>query len=146
MILQVQRWLSGRELVIVADSSFSCLELLSSVSKTPGVSMITRLRLDAALYEPAPSRLPNLGQVLINPQTQWSKATLSNWYGELERPVEITTGLAVWYHTGLPVRTRMRSSRREARRSVRVEREYHLPPLSVKSERAIFTALGFRKS
>ena len=117
MILQVQRWLSGRELVIVADSSFSCLELLSSVSKTPCVSMITRLRLDAALYEPAPSRLPrtmgrprlkgkrlpNLEQVLINPQTQWSKATLSNWYGEVERPVEITTGLAVWYHTGLPV-------------------------------------------
>ena len=79
--------------------------------------MITRLRLDAALYEAAPSRLPgtmgrprlkgkrlpNLEQVLINPQTQWSKATLSNWYGEAERPVEIVTGLAVWYHTGLPV-------------------------------------------
>ena len=27
----------------------------------------------------------------------------SNWYGEVNRPVEITTGMAVWYHTGLPV-------------------------------------------
>lgn len=117
IILQTKRWLPERSLVIVADSSFACLELLSSIAKRTSVSMITRLRLDAALYEPAPSRrtgtmgrprlkgkrLPNLEQVLINPQTQWSKATLSNWYGEVERPVEITTGLAVWYHTGLPV-------------------------------------------
>ena len=48
-------------------------------------------------------RLPNLEHVLINPQTQWSKAALSNWYGEIERPVEITTEVSVWYHTGLPV-------------------------------------------
>jgi hypothetical protein len=117
MVLQTKRWLPERSLVIVADSSFACLELLSSIGKLASTSMITRLRLDAALYEPAPSRLsgtmgrprlkgkrlPNLEQVLINPQTQWSKITLSNWYGEVERPVEITTGLAVWYHTGLPV-------------------------------------------
>ena len=79
--------------------------------------MITRLRLDAALYEPAPARcsgtmgrprlkgkrLPNLEQVLLNTDTQWSNVTLSHWYGESERQVEVTTGLAVWYHTGLPV-------------------------------------------
>jgi hypothetical protein len=117
MILQVQRWLWGREVVIVADSSFSCLELLSSLRKTLSVSMITRLRLDAALYEPAPlrlpgtmgrprlkgKRLPNLEQILLNTDTQWSNVILSHWYGESERQVEITTGLAVWYHTGLPV-------------------------------------------
>jgi len=116
MTLQIKRWLPNRELVIVADSSFACLKLLSSVSKTASVSMITRLRLDAALYEPAPlrspgtmgrprlkgKRLPNLGQVLIDKDTDWSKVTLANWYGETERAVEITTGLAVWYHTGLP--------------------------------------------
>lgn len=117
IILQTKRWLPERSLVIVADRSLACLELLSSIGKRTSTSMITRLRLDAALYEPAPSRLPgtmgrprlkgkrlpNLEQVLINPQTKWSKATLSNWYGEVERPVEITTGLAVCYHTGLPV-------------------------------------------
>ncbi len=117
MIWQIKRWLPNRELVVVADSSFACLELLSSVSKTASVSMITRLRLDAAVYEPAPlrlsgtmgrprlkgKRLPNLGQVLIDADTDWSKVTLANWYGETERAVEITTGLAVWYHTGLPV-------------------------------------------
>lgn len=117
MIFQAGRWLWNRELVVVADSSFASLELLSSVSQTTATSMITRLRLDAALYEPAPSRLPgtmgrprlkgarlsNLEQILIDADTQWSKITLSNWYGEVNRPVEITTGIAVWYHTGLPV-------------------------------------------
>lgn len=58
IILQTKRWLPERSLVIVADSSFACLELLSSIGKRTSRSMITRLRLDAALYEPAPSRLP----------------------------------------------------------------------------------------
>ena len=101
----------------MGDSSFACLELLSALSKTPSVSMITRLHLDAALYEPAPlkppgtmgrphlkgKRLPNLEQILIDADTQWSKITLSNWYGEAEREVEVTTGKSVWYHAGLNV-------------------------------------------
>lgn len=119
MILQLKRWLPNRDLVIVADSSFASLELLSSVKKcsVSSVSMITRLRLDAALYKPVADklpgamgrprlkgeRLPSLEQVLIDADTHWSKITLSNWYGEAERSVEITTGLAVWYHTGMPV-------------------------------------------
>ncbi len=40
-------------------------------------------------------RLPNLEQVLIDADTDWSKITLANWYGETERTVEITTGVAV---------------------------------------------------
>lgn len=48
-------------------------------------------------------RLPNLEKVLVNPNTQWEKITLNRWYGEGERTVEIYTGVAVWYHTGLPV-------------------------------------------
>jgi hypothetical protein len=39
----------------------------------------------------------------VDTDTQWSNITLSRWYGKTERQVEITTGLAVWYHTGLPV-------------------------------------------
>lgn len=118
MILQVKRWLPSRELVVVADSSFASLELLDALRKDfLSTSMITRLRLDAALYEPAPvrlsgtmgrprlkgKRLPNLEQILLDTDTQWSNVSLSRWYGETDRQVEITTGLAVWYHTGLPV-------------------------------------------
>src|SRR5215470_16430246 len=54
----LQRWLPEREVIVVADSSYAVIELLKQVSATPGVSLITRLRLDAALYDPAPPRAP----------------------------------------------------------------------------------------
>jgi hypothetical protein len=57
MLLQVRRWLPKRPLVIVADSSFAALELLWAVRRMPQpLCLITRLRLDAALYQPAPPR------------------------------------------------------------------------------------------
>lgn len=56
MLLVAARWLSQRDLVVTADSSFAALELLESVRSS--VTVVTRLRLDAALYEPAPERAP----------------------------------------------------------------------------------------
>ena len=53
MLLLVARWLPEREIVVTADSSFAALELLEAVREQ--VTVVTRLRLDAALYEPAPS-------------------------------------------------------------------------------------------
>jgi len=49
-LLQTARWLPDRRIVAVADSSFSVIELLRSVS--PYLDVVTRLRLDAGLYEP----------------------------------------------------------------------------------------------
>src|SRR5918998_3126451 len=57
LILQASRWLKGRDLVLVGDSSFSALLFLDTLRRS-GVTAITRLRLDAALYEPAPPRPP----------------------------------------------------------------------------------------
>ena len=48
-MLQARRWLSGRELVVVADSGLAALEFLAAISRR-GVACVTRLRLDAALY------------------------------------------------------------------------------------------------
>jgi DDE superfamily endonuclease len=112
----IHRWLPGRELVVVADSSYAVIELLKQVSETPAVSLITRLRLDAALYDPAPARAPRqhgrprkkgarrptLQQVLEHPQTPWTCLTVNSWYGGEAREVEVCTDTAVWYHTGLP--------------------------------------------
>ena len=57
MITQVRRWLPDRLLVVVADRSYAAIELLAACAGLPEpVSMITRLRLDAALYDPAPPR------------------------------------------------------------------------------------------
>ena len=58
MIRLLVRWLPGREIACVADSSFAALELLDKVKTLPRASLITRLRLDAALYDPAPHRTP----------------------------------------------------------------------------------------
>ena len=55
MIRLVKRWLPLNDLVFVTDSSFAALEWLDKVSCWPRTSLITRLRLDAALYDPAPS-------------------------------------------------------------------------------------------
>ncbi len=41
--------------------------------------------------------------MLVDPQTQWQTIKVNRWYGEGERQVEVCTGTAVWYHTGLPV-------------------------------------------
>jgi hypothetical protein len=53
-VLQTKRWLPNRLLIFVADSGFAALELLASVRCH--VCVITRLRLDAALFKPAPRR------------------------------------------------------------------------------------------
>ena len=114
MILLVARWLPGRDLVVTADSSFAALELLEAVRTH--VAVVTRLRLDAALYAPAPvrkakqngrprkkgRRLPTLHQVANDRMTCWQRVTVHGWYGQGERTVEVVSGTCVWYHTGMP--------------------------------------------
>ena len=46
MILQIARWLPGRRIVVVADSSFSAIDLLDAVRER--VCVVTRLRLSYA--------------------------------------------------------------------------------------------------
>jgi hypothetical protein len=118
MGMQVRRWLPKRKIVIVADSSYAALELLHSLLSLPEpVYMVTQLRLDAALYEPAPlrvpgtfgrprkkgKRLPKLSNVLEDEQTAWETISVENWYGQGPTQVQITSGTAVWYHSGMPV-------------------------------------------
>jgi DDE superfamily endonuclease len=56
---QVRRWLPERALIVVADSSYAALELLAWCARQARpITVITRLRLDAALYRPAPVRRP----------------------------------------------------------------------------------------
>ncbi len=56
MIRQLHRWLPERSLVIVADGSYAVVEFLAHMVRLPLVTIVTRLRLDAALYDPAPVR------------------------------------------------------------------------------------------
>jgi hypothetical protein len=116
LLLQIKRWYPEREIVAVADSTYASLKLLFRCRNlSRPVTFITRLRLDAALYEPAPprrpgqigrprlkgERLPNLSVVAEDPSTFWTPAKIANWYGSRDRMVEITSNTAVWYSTGL---------------------------------------------
>ena len=59
IVLQLRRWLPNRPLVLVGDSGYAVLDLLHFCqSLHDPVAFITRLRLDAALYAPAPPRQP----------------------------------------------------------------------------------------
>jgi hypothetical protein len=60
MLLLVRRWWPEREIVAVADSGYACIRLLAACRRflPKPVTFVTRLRLDAALYEPAPPRKP----------------------------------------------------------------------------------------
>lgn len=117
MIRQARRWLPEREIVVVADSGYAVLDLLAHCAGlSRPVAMVTRLRLDAALYEPAPprtpgtrgrprlkgQRLPTLAARLTDPATRWTTVTVPSWYGEGPRTVELVSETAVWYHSGLP--------------------------------------------
>ena len=56
LLLLVARWLPGRRLVAVADSSYAAIELLAAVRRR--LTVVTRLRLDARLFDPPPPRRP----------------------------------------------------------------------------------------
>jgi len=114
-LLQTARWLPGRRVVAVADSSFSVIELLRVVGRC--LCMVTRLRLDAGLYEPAPARkpgtkgrprvkgarLPSLAERIGDPATPWRRVTIAGWYGGGERRLDVASGTAVWHHPGMRV-------------------------------------------
>ncbi|WP_426054333.1 hypothetical protein [Janthinobacterium sp. PSPC2-1] len=57
LLWMVKRWLPEWSIVVVADSSFAALNLLAAVREP--LCVVTRLRLDAALYDPAPARAPD---------------------------------------------------------------------------------------
>jgi DDE superfamily endonuclease len=113
----VRRWWPDRPIVAVADATYAALEFLADCRSWPTpATVVTRLRLDAALYAPAPprrphqngrprlkgERLPTLAAVAADPATTWRCVTVAAWYGAGERRVEIVSGTAVWYHSGLP--------------------------------------------
>jgi len=116
LLLVLRRWYPKREIVAVADRAYASLKLLDRCRKLRDpITFITRLRLDAALYEPAPprrpgqigrprikgERLPNLSVVAQDPRTVWKPTEIANWYGSEDRTVEIASQTAVWYSTGL---------------------------------------------
>ena len=126
MILQLRRWLPDRSLVLVGDSGYAVLDLLHFCqSLRQPVTFITRLRLDAGLYAPAPPRRPGqngrprvkgprlptlkeqlgkeqLGKEQLGlPAVSWNAVPVT-WYDGTTRTVELASQTALWYHSGKP--------------------------------------------
>ena len=116
MVMQLRRWLPQRPLVLVGDNSYAVLDLLHCCqSLREPVTLIARLRLDAALYAPAPARQPGqngrpalkgprrppLKTLLDHANVTWASSEVA-WYDGTTRTVELTSQTAVWYRSGKP--------------------------------------------
>ncbi len=110
MLRQVHRWLPTRSLVVVGDGEYAAMDLLRVIS--PFATVVTRLRLDAQLFEPPPPRKPGqrgrprrVGAVLpklaargADPTTVWTSVTIPEWYGQGPRTIELLSETAHWYN------------------------------------------------
>ncbi len=117
-IRMIARWLK-RSFVLIGDGGFACVRLGHACIKNQ-MTLISRLRLDAALYEFAPSPIPGqLGRhrekgdrvislkELASDKTQaWREADI-DWYGSEKKFVRLLSGIHLWYSSGekpLPIR------------------------------------------
>jgi hypothetical protein len=114
LVRLVRRWQPDRALVLIGDSGYAAV-CLGHACGRQRVTLVSRLRLDAALYDPPtpqpPSkrgpkpkkgtRQPSLAARLLDGATVWQTLTVP-WYGGQEETVAIATGTALWHRAGQP--------------------------------------------
>ncbi len=110
MVKLVSRWL-GRSWILVGDGAYACMDLAATCIKQ-NVTLISRLRLDAQLFEfpiyekkklgrkPIKGQRIHLKELLID-QTQTWQTGIVNWYGGEKKTVEYLTFTCLWYHAGI---------------------------------------------
>ena len=112
----LRRWLPERDLVVVCDGGYAKRDfLLHCQSMSKPIVVITKLRKDASLYQPAPprrpgqigrprvvgARLPSPTAVLDDPATPWTPCRATTSDGA-DLMIELTSGVALWYRGGYP--------------------------------------------
>ena len=121
MTSAVRRWQPTRPITLVTDGGLCAVKLgLHCRHLTTPVTWVSRLRLDAALYDwpgPQPASKPgpkpkkgakvsSLQDRLDNPKSIWCPLSIP-WYGGKTKKVEILSGLHLWYTSSfdpLPIR------------------------------------------
>ena len=120
MLKQVHRWLATRPLILLADGGYAAVALGLACAGLPSAVLVSRLRLDAALYDPPPppqphrrGRKPQKGARQLSLKTRvtdahtgWQTQQLA-WYDGRRRILQLATGTALWYTPGyrpLPLR------------------------------------------
>jgi DDE superfamily endonuclease len=117
LVRLLRRWQPHRAIRVVGDSAFATMGL-AQTCRASGVRLISRLVLNAQLYEPPPGgkrrgpkakkgrRQPKLVDRLADATTAWQRQAVT-WYGQQRRLLELTTGTALWHTDGfdpLPIR------------------------------------------
>jgi hypothetical protein len=111
MVKLISRWLK-RSWILIGDGAYACLDLAITCIKQ-NVTLISRLRLDAQLFEfpvyeekklgrkPIKGKRIYLKKLLAEQNGLWQTG-LVNWYGGEKKTVEYLTFICLWYHAGTP--------------------------------------------
>jgi len=107
----ISRWLN-RAFTLIGDGGFACIKLGHACIKN-NVTLVSRLRLDVALYEAAPTpakgqlgrrrekgkRFSSLKKIADDITQPWRDAIVT-WYGGESKQVRILSGTNLWYTSG----------------------------------------------
>lgn len=111
MIKQVRRWQPERMIVLVGDGAYAAVSLaLCCCGLSMPVTLVARLRFDAALYdfpEPNPpgkrgpkpkkgKKQPSLTKRMQDCSTRWKTIEVS-WYDGTKKKLEVFSGISLWY-------------------------------------------------
>src|SRR3954471_23815918 len=124
LVRLIRRWQPDRAIEVVGDSGFAVLRL-AHVCSAARVRLISRLVLNAQLYDPPPvrpastpgvkpkkgPRQPKLvdrldATTVAAGHTTWQRQVVA-WYGQQQRLLDVATGTALWHTDGcdpLPIR------------------------------------------
>jgi len=118
MVKLISRWLR-RSWILVGDGAYACMDL-AAVCIKQNVTLISRLRLDAQLFQfPVIEEKKKRGRKrikgkriylkdLLSDQTQPWQTGIVNWYGGEKKTIEYLTFICLWYHAGqMPISLRI---------------------------------------
>ena len=115
MIMFIRRQLPYRTIILVGDGAYAAVSLaLCCSGLCPSVALVSRLRMDAGLYDfPPPAvsgkrgpkpkkgkKQPTLQDRVQDSETQWASIEI-RWYDGVMRTLDIISGVCLWYTPGL---------------------------------------------
>jgi len=114
---QILAWLSRRSvevkraIYLVGDGSFATYPLFIR-AKNVNIGMIGRMKFNARLFHlppknwpknkpgpkpPVGKRLLNMNKRLSDKRIKWTRLVFSNWYGQKNKEMMVTSGIAIWH-------------------------------------------------